>query len=293
MTDLRLPDELRVQVRQALRDGRLLAFTGAGISAESGVPTFRGPEGMWNDQRPEDLATPQAFRRDPKTVWEWYSWRRRRVAGCDPNEAHLTLARWALAGGLRVVTQNVDGLHDRALDLVRLKERDPHHWTPGAAGRASGTSTAPSPREARPAEPEPVRLHGSLFRTRCTGCSAEEAYPIDQETGTIPRCPTCHAALRPAVVWFGEGLASTDIERSLQWAREAAVTLSIGTSALVYPAAQIPFTTLAMGGIVIEINPVATPLTEHADFHVCAPATAAVPAVLGAGPSWRRESGPA
>lgn len=292
MTDVRLPDELRSQVRQALAEGRLLAFSGAGISAESGVPTFRGPEGMWKNRRPEDLATPEAFRRDPKAVWEWYSWRRRRVAMCEPNQAHLALARWALAGGLRVVTQNVDGLHDRALDLARLEDGDTDHGTSGAPGPASDTSGAPSRRPPR-GHAEPVRLHGSLFRTRCTDCQVEEPYPIGRETGALPTCPTCHATLRPAVVWFGEALAASDLERSFEWASEARVTLSIGTSAVVFPASQIPFTTLAAGGTVIEINPAATPLTEHADFHVRASAAAAVPAVLGSRPSGVSGSDPA
>lgn len=284
MAALQLPEDLRVRVREALAHGRLLAFTGAGISAESGVPTFRGPEGLWKNRRPEDLATPEAFRRDPEAVWEWYSWRRERVTRCRPNEAHLALARWALAGGLRVVTQNVDGLHDRALGLIREESG-------GLDGReeAPGESTArpPLPWEPGASLEDPVRLHGSLFRTRCTGCNVEEAYPYDEEEAGSPppACPRCGALLRPAVVWFGEALRPSDIERSLEWASEAAVTLSIGTSALVFPASQVPLTTLAHGGTVIEINPTETPLSGRADFRLGAPAATAVPALLGSHPN--------
>ena len=283
MTVPALPEGLRARVKGALAEGRLLAFTGAGISAESGVPTFRGPEGMWNDRRPEELATPEAFRRDPDTVWEWYAWRRSRVAACEPNQAHLALARWSLAGGLRIVTQNVDGLHDRALDRVRgqaegRREEDP----PEEGQEASASHPTPNHESLNGV----VRLHGSLFRTRCTGCGRERAHPFDAaDSPEPPACDRCGAILRPAVVWFGEALAPSDIERSLEWAREADVTLSIGTSAVVFPAAQIPFTTLAHGGAVIEINPMETPLSSHADFHVREPAATAVPFLLGESPT--------
>jgi len=264
-------------VRKALSEGRLLAFTGAGVSAESGIPTFRGPGGMWRNKRPEDLATPEAFRRDPEGVWEWYHWRRARIARCRPNEAHLTLASWAWAGGVRIVTQNVDGLHDLALELRR----------PGSLGQGgAGSSLAPGPGSGPPRRgpPEPpVRLHGSLFHTRCTACGNVTPYPFEDDPSEEgpPTCRQCEGLLRPAVVWFGEALAPEDTDRAFRWATEATVTLSIGTSAVVFPAAQVPLTTLAGGGIVIEINPEETPLSAQCTLHVRAPAVQAVPALLG------------
>jgi NAD-dependent deacetylase len=164
------------------RASRVIVLTGAGVSAESGVPTFRGPEGLWRTFRPEDLATPQAFRRDPRLVWEWYAWRQERVRACAPNAGHHALARLVRSGRARVVTQNVDGLHDRA-----------------AADAAGGD---PSARE------RPLELHGSLFRVRCVRCASPEplASPVDASSeDTLPRCP-CGALLRPDVVWFGEAL---------------------------------------------------------------------------------------
>ncbi len=262
---------------EALAQGRLLAFTGAGVSAESGIPTFRGPEGMWRNKRPEDLASPEAFRRDPRGVWEWYQWRRARVAGCRPNEAHLTLASWAWAGGLRVVTQNVDGLHDLALENMRPVPPGPQ----GVAG--SSPDPGPGRLPSRGAPVPPVRLHGSLFHTRCTACGNEAPYPWEEggEGDGPPTCGRCGAMLRPAVVWFGEALSPEDTDRAFQWATEASVTLSIGTSAFVFPAAQIPLTTLANGGTVIEINPEVTPLSSQSTLHIRAPAALAVPALLG------------
>src|SRR5688572_4541686 len=144
---------------------RVLALTGAGVSAESGVPTFRGPEGLWRRFRPEDLATPEAFARDPKLVWEWYAWRREKVAACHPNAAHRALAALdQRVPEFLLATQNVDGLHARA-----------------------GSRRM-------------VELHGSLWRVRCTACGhvgeRREALP------DLPRCD-CGAVLRPDIVWFG------------------------------------------------------------------------------------------
>ena len=243
---------------------------------------------MWKNRRPEDLATPEAFRRDPVGVWEWYAWRRERVSTCEPNDAHLSLARWAWAGGLHIVTQNVDGLHDRALLAVEAEQDSPEKSTPSpetpaASAQDPGRSLRPQDPGRSVCPPDPVRLHGSLFRARCTGCGAEGPLPFagGEAEGFPPVCGTCGSILRPAVVWFGEALAQNDIERSLEWASAAAVTLSIGTSALVFPASQVPLITLAHGGTVIEINPEETPLTPRADFHVRLPAAAALPAILG------------
>src|SRR5690606_18466672 len=157
--------------------------------------TFRGPEGLWKRHRPETLATPEAFERDPRLVWEWYAWRRERVSSCEPNAAHRAIARFVRAREhARVVTQNVDGLHARAADEL-----------PDPAANAL--------REA------PVELHGSLFRVRCVRCDFEEGHtgPVDASaTERLPRCPRCGELLRPAVVWFGESLDPRVLEEAFR-----------------------------------------------------------------------------
>src|SRR5574342_704349 len=187
---------------------RVLALTGAGISAESGVPTFRGHEGLWRQFRPEDLATPQAFARDPRLVWEWYAWRRERIGDVRPNAGHEALARLeARVPEFLLATQNVDGLHASA-GSRRL-----------------------------------IELHGSIWQLRCVGCGLSR-----EERGVLgelpPRC-ACGALLRPGVVWFGENLPEDGLLKAFEAARAADVVLVVGTSSLVYPAAALPQAGLA------------------------------------------------
>ena len=172
---------------------RIVAVTGAGISAESGVPTFRGPEGLWKSHRPEELATAEAFARDPQTVWEWYGWRRKLIATCSPNPAHLALARLALDHPeVAIITQNVDGLHTRA-----AKEEAGHvDFSPAL----------------------PIELHGSINRDRCSACDARRpGSPVIDVTSidTLPQCDRCSALMRPDVVWFGEVLNEVILDLSL------------------------------------------------------------------------------
>jgi NAD-dependent deacetylase len=239
-------------------------LTGAGVSAESGVPTFRGTQGLWKEYRPEQLATPAAFARDPRLVWEWYDWRRRLVLGCRPNAAHVALAAFALEPGRRVwiVTQNVDGLHGVAAREV-----------------AAAHSTV------RPVLALPLELHGSLFRTRCTACGTREEHldPIDTSSHeTLPRCRCCGALLRPDVVWFGEALDDAILGEAMERAAAARVCLVVGTSAAVQPAASLALVTKRSGGCVVEVNPEATELTPVADVSIRASAAAAVPPIVGA-----------
>lgn len=240
------------------RPGPVVVLTGAGISAESGVPTFRGSGGLWNTHRAEDLATPQAFARDPRMVWEWYAWRRRLMAGCRPNPGHLALARFALdRPGVLLVTQNVDGLHERAAREV-----------------AGGADPGPA---------LPLELHGSLFRDRCSRCgrSSPALDSVDASSArTLPRCTTCGGLLRPAVVWYGEALDATVISRALEAARRAQVCVVVGTSALVYPAASVPLATLEGGGAVVEVNPDETPLSDLAAVVVRGRAGEVLPLLL-------------
>jgi NAD-dependent deacetylase len=240
------------RARSLLREARRVAvLTGAGVSAESGVPTFRGDGGLWRQYRAEDLATPQAFARDPRLVWEWYGWRRSIVQGCQPNAAHVSLASTARArDGFRIITQNVDGLHI----AVAQSEVD-----------------------------RPLELHGSLFRTRCTRCSArwEDRSDIDAASPeTLPHCQACGALARPDIVWFGESLDPLILEEAMELAASADVCLVVGTSALVHPAAGLADLARRGGGAVIEVNVADTPLTSRSTVALRGPAAVIVPAIL-------------
>jgi NAD-dependent deacetylase len=254
MPDLEIHEHARRLISNA---DRIVVLTGAGISAESGVPTFRSDGGLWKSYRAEDLATPQAFARNPRLVWEWYGWRRELVAACKPNAAHLALAQFAIdRGGVSIITQNVDGLHA------------------DAARQLSGT---PNQRAM------PLELHGSLFVTRCSVCDWRRADrdPIDATSlETLPRCERCGALARPAVVWFGESLDAQILERAFGAASEASVCLVIGTSGVVQPAASIAVATRQRGGAIIEVNPTDTPLSPYAAVSIRDRASVAVPSLL-------------
>jgi NAD-dependent deacetylase len=226
--------------------GRVVALTGAGISAESGVPTFRGPGGLWRQYRPEDLATPEAFARDPHLVWEWYAWRREMIAPLRPNAAHEALvALEQRVPEFLLATQNVDGLH-----------------------AAAGSRRI-------------IELHGTIWRLRCTSCGEERDDRRVPMAEIPPRC-RCGALLRPGVVWFGEALPEEALTASFEAAQAADVVLVVGTSSLVYPAAALPQAARAAGAFVVEINPEPTPLTPLADVSLRGTAAALVPALVEA-----------
>ena len=227
------------------RAERVVALTGAGISAESGVPTFRGKDGLWEGRRVEDLATPEGFARDPRGVWEWYDARRRQVAACVPNAGHLALARYeALRPGFTLVTQNVDGLH-----------------------RAAGSRRL-------------LCLHGDIFTVRCVAEGTEREDRRVPLPEIPPRCG-CGAMLRPGVVWFGEPLPEREMAEAAAAAGRAELFLSIGTSALVYPAAGLPAIARRRGAYLVEINLEPTPLSPLADEVISAPAAQVLPDLLG------------
>ena len=253
------------RARAYLADARtVLVLTGAGVSAESGVPTFRGEGGLWKSYRAEQLATPAAFARDPRLVWEWYGWRRELVAGCRPNAAHRALAEFAARrAGVVLATQNVDGLHARA-----------------------AAELPPSAAPQSPPPAAPVELHGSLFRVRCTLCphAAPHDAPVDASTReSLPRCPVCGALLRPGVVWFGETLEAPVLAAALRAAERADVCLVVGTSALVQPAASLAAITREAGGRVVEVNPAETPISAIADEVLRGAAGEVVPERVAAG----------
>ncbi len=205
-------------------------MTGAGVSAESGVPTFRGPGGLWRRFHPEDLATPEAFARDPKLVWEWYDWRRGIVAACEPNPGHAALASWEKRfPEFTLITQNVDGLHARA------------------------------------GSPRPLELHGNIWKVRCTAegtISDNRDVPLRE---IPPHCPACGALLRPHIVWFGETLDPDVLDRAFAAAAACEVMVVAGTSAIVHPAASLPGFAARAGAKIIEVNPDPTPLSGEAD----------------------------
>lgn len=222
----------------------MAVLTGAGISAESGVPTFRGPGGLWRQYRPEELATPQAFARDPRLVWEWYDWRRQRIAQAAPNAAHYALVRLERAKpSFSLITQNVDGLHERA------GSRDP------------------------------IKLHGDIWKVRCVRCARE----LRDERVPLPELPPhceCGGLLRPAVAWFGEPLPVEAWARAEQAARSAEVFLVVGTSAVVYPAAGLVPLAKESGARVIEVNLEPTPFSAMLDCSLRGRAGDILPALI-------------
>jgi NAD-dependent deacetylase len=219
----------------------IAVLTGAGISAESGVPTFRGEDGLWRQYRVEDLATPGAFRRDPTLVWEWYDWRRGLIASCEPNGAHYILSEMERhCRDLTLITQNVDGLHQRA-----------------------GSRKV-------------VQLHGNIWQVRCT---AENAVfeNHDVPLPVIPPTCSCGALLRPHVVWFGESLKPEILTTAYRTVESCQLMLVIGTSAVVQPAASLPAMAKDRGAYLIEINIERTPLSPWADEVILGPAAEQLP----------------
>ncbi|HUE88026.1 MAG TPA: NAD-dependent deacylase [Vicinamibacterales bacterium] len=224
---------------------RVVVLTGAGISAESGVPVFRGAGGLWRQFRPEQLATPEAFRRQPELVWAWYLWRRARIAEVQPNAGHLAIARWQQQrAGVSLLTQNVDGLHARAGSV------------------------------------QAIELHGSVWRVRCAaGCGFSTQ---DEPTGA-PRTSfacACGGGLRPDVVWFGEPLDA--IDAAIARVEEAGVLVVVGTSAVVYPVAALPRIAQRRGARIVEVNVEETALTTVADAVLRGPAAEVLPALASA-----------
>lgn len=218
----------------------MITLTGSGVSRESNIPTFRGEDGLWRTYNAMELATPQAFAKDPKLVWEWYSWRQGLIAECDPNPAHTTIADWESNGVLNyLITQNVDGLHRRA-----------------------GSEKV-------------LEVHGDLWATKCTSCSFRGR--LDSPAEGIPLCPDCNNMLRPDVVWFGESLDRRIMTRVHEELASADVCLVVGTSSLVQPAVSFPLVVKHSGGRIVEANIEQTPLTPHSDVHVSGKAGEVLP----------------
>jgi len=224
--------ELSALAGRLQKSSRVTVLTGAGVSAASGIPTFRGSDGLWKTFRAEELATPEAFARDSRLVWEWYDWRRQAIARAAPNRAHHVLAGWSRRfPAFALVTQNVDGLHERA-----------------------GTRGV-------------VRFHGSIWELSCwKECGAKvwtDERPALPELP--PRCGMCGGPARPGVVWFGEAIPEASLQKAAA-ALDCDVCLVVGTSSLVYPAAGLAVEASRRGAFTVEINP--EPCAERVDLAI-------------------------
>lgn len=228
MRVLTFPSELITLLR---RTSKLAALTGAGVSQESGLRTFRdAQEGLWAQYNPHDLASPEAFEKDPKLVWDWYSWRREAVKGVRPNSGHYALVEIEeKIPQFTLITQNVDGLH-----------------------RMAGSRNV-------------FELHGNIQRVRCSECG-KFSKDWEDDLENVPQCKSCGGLLRPDVVWFGESLPLDQLEGAVEAARTCDVFFSIGTSGVVQPAASLAHAARVQGTVIVEINAEQTSLTEKADY---------------------------
>ncbi|HEY2291283.1 MAG TPA: NAD-dependent deacylase [Thermoanaerobaculia bacterium] len=245
MDVLELSEAVRERVRTA---ERVVVFSGAGVSRESGLDTFRGAGGLWERMRPEELATPEAFRADPGKVWRWYAWRYRQASEAQPNPAHAAIARLeTLFPAVMVVTQNVDGLHQRAGSRSLLE------------------------------------LHGTITRAVCERCgSSRDMGEAVAESSERPPLCSCGGRFRPAVVWFGEMLPQDVLVRAYEEATFCDLFFSVGTSSVVYPAAGLIDLAHQAGACLIEVNPEPTPYSSIMDLRLAAPAGEALPALVDA-----------
>ena len=242
--------------REITRDDRITILSGAGISKESGIPTFRGEDGLWKGYDATQLATPQAFASDPEKVLEWYIWRRRMISECRPNPAHIAIANLENARyDVHVITQNIDSLHRRA-----------------------GSRNV-------------VELHGNIFKLRCSrGCPGIIDLEVGMHPDDVPRdCSDCGALLRPHIVWFGEYLDPMDIAAAQKRLNETTLLFIVGTSGVVQPAANFGYIAKDVGAYVVEINIERTPLSHMADITLLGPAGEILPKVFEKLPGYGQE----
>lgn len=228
-----------------LKNAKIVSvLTGAGISAESGVPTFRGEEGLWKKFRPEDLANFDAFIRNPKLVWEWYNYRKQLIRQVVPNAGHYALSKMeTLFPEFHLITQNVDDLH-----------------------RKAGSEQI-------------YELHGNIMRNRCVDCNKRIDEMPQSSPDVLPRCD-CGGLIRPDVVWFGESLPPFELQRSFDAARNSDVFFAIGTSAVVQPAASLPIEAKHEGAYVVEINIEATAISKYVDETILGKAAEILPCLV-------------
>ena len=222
----------------------IIFFTGAGISAESGISTFRGKDGIWNKLKPEELASFEAFLRNPDMVWEWYQYRRKTIHETKPNAGHLVIKEFENYYDTKVITQNIDNLHGRA-----------------------GSKTI-------------YELHGNIERNFCIDCNTFVDLNEFENADKVPRCKKCGGLIRPDVVWFGEILPQETFMKAEMAAQRCDICFVVGTSAIVYPAAYIPHTAKSAGAYIVEINIEKTEFTYSADLSLIGQAGEILPKVL-------------
>jgi NAD-dependent deacetylase len=220
------------ELKEAIKSSKCITIlTGAGVSAESGIPTFRGEDGLWKQYRAEELATPKAFKENPALVWEWYNWRREIIGKAKPNTTHYAIAKLEeISDDFLLITQNIDGLH-----------------------KLAGSKNI-------------VEIHGNIWETRCTKCEKikeDRRIPIP----ILPYCE-CGGLLRPNVVWFGESIPSSHIEKALSYLKKTNLFISIGTSSLVQPSASFMLIAKEHSAICAEINLEETPNSHLADIKI-------------------------
>lgn len=223
---------------------KIVFFTGAGISAESGIATFRGADGIWNKMKPEELASFDAFMRNPDLVWEWYQHRREIIHNVEPNPGHIAIAELEKYFDVTVVTQNIDNLHKRA-----------------------GTTKI-------------FELHGNIERNFCSSCKKFYEIKDFEKEGTAPKCNYCGGLIRPDVVWFGEMLPQDQFSGGESAAEWSDICFVVGTSAVVYPAAYIPMSAKRAGSYLVEINIEPTELTKYADYSIFGKSGEILPAIV-------------
>ncbi len=237
-------EQIRLSKERLAQAQKVVVLTGAGISAESGVPTFRGADGIWQHYRATDLATPEAFDRDPELAWSFYNWRRELISKVTENRAHQALVTLEqIVPDFTLVTQNVDGLHHRAGSI------------------------------------NIIEVHGNLWRVQCTEC-ARIVVDMSVDMGKLPRCRECGGVLRPDVVWFGESLDGRLLNRAEDAARTCDVMLVIGTSGIVYPVAFLPALAKGGGAFVVEINMEETAVSPGLDMTILGKAGDIVPLLV-------------
>jgi len=222
-------DNLIIEAAKILAEANsLMILTGAGVSAESGFPTFRGENGLWKNHEVTKMATPEGFTRDPKLVWEWYCWRRKLVLDGEPNPGHYAFVEMEnLFEQFMLATQNIDNLHQTA-----------------------GSEKV-------------IEVHGNIFIEKCTACEFKRK--SDEIYEDIPKCPECGNMLRPDVVWFGEALPVDALEVCWSFSQNADCIIVAGTSGVVYPAAELPYIVSRNSGKVIEVNLEPSPISNIAD----------------------------
>jgi NAD-dependent deacetylase len=240
--DMEIPQKL---IEILCKANYVAVLTGAGISAESGISTFRDPDGLWAKFNPMELASIDGFMSNPQRVWDWYQYRRKIIHEAKPNPGHYALVEMEkIFPQFTLITQNVDRLHQQA-----------------------GSTSV-------------IELHGNIIENHCFNCKTPYKGEIDLSSGTIPRCPICGGLIRPSVVWFGEMLPVDALEAAEQSARECDVFFSIGTSAEVYPAANLPYIAKQSGAVLVEVNPNPTVLSPYVDYKIAETSAKSLPRIV-------------